>query len=154
MVFVAFNDGLTFVMARSMKSIHFSVMMFWFSAIGMVILVFFITCSALYHQTLPRILTYNLDQMYNLVLTGIFSALNLTCLTIAYQNDKSATVSLLAYISLVYAFLADTMIFNHNFVFLELSGALLITTFNLFTIVYKMLYVTDSEDEDETASKP
>ena len=91
--------------------------------------------------------------MYNLVLTGIFSALNLTCLTIAYQNDKSATVSLLAYISLVYAFLADTMIFNHNFVFLELSGALLITTFNLFTIVYKMLYVKDSEDEDEPISK-
>lgn len=86
--------------------------------------------------------------MYNLVLTGIFSALNLTCLTIAYQNDKSATVSLLAYIALVYAFLADTMIFNHNFVFLELSGALIITSFNLTTIVYKMLYVTDEDSDD------
>ena len=91
--------------------------------------------------------------MYNLVLTGIFSALNLTCLTIAYQNDKSATVSLLAYISLVYAFLADTMIFNHNFVLLEISGALLITSFNLFTIIYKMFYVQDSEEEGETVSK-
>ena len=28
MVFVAFNDGLTFVMARTMKSIHFSGLMF------------------------------------------------------------------------------------------------------------------------------
>ena len=86
--------------------------------------------------------------MYNLVLTGIFSALNLTCLTIAYQNDKPATVSLLAYIALVYAFLADTMIFNHNFVFLEISGALIITSFNLLTIVYKMLYVTDEDSDD------
>ena len=84
MVFVAFNDGLTFVMARSMKSIHFSLLMFWFSAIGMTILAVFITCGALYSQTVPRIFTYNLDQMYNLVLTGVFSALNLTCLTIAY----------------------------------------------------------------------
>ena len=86
--------------------------------------------------------------MYNLVLTGIFSALNLTCLTIAYQNDKSATVSLLAYIALVYAFLADTMIFNHNFVFLELSGALLITSFNIFAIAYKMFYATESDEEE------
>ena len=63
MVYVAFNDGLTFVMARSMKSLHFSVMMFWFSAIGMVALVSFITLKALYLQTTPLILTYNYDQM-------------------------------------------------------------------------------------------
>ena len=94
------------------------------------------------------ILSYNFDQMKNLILTGIFSALNLTCITIAYQNDKSATVSLLAYISLVYAFMADTVIFSHNFAFLELSGALLITSFNLFTIVYKM-YFHPEEDEDK-----
>jgi len=83
-----------------------------------------------------------------LILTGVFSALNLTCLTIAYQNDKSATVSLLAYISLVYAFMADTVIFNHNFAFLELTGALLITSFNLFTIVYKMYYHPDENEEE------
>ena len=47
-------------------------------------------------------------------MTGLFSALNLTCLTIAYQNDKSATVSLLAYIALVYAFCADIFIFKND----------------------------------------
>jgi len=81
-------------------------------------------------------------------LTGIFSALNLTCLTIAYQNDKSATVSLLAYIALVCSFLADTMIFNHNFVELELIGAMIITGFNLVTIVYKMKYAPEEEEDD------
>ena len=143
MVFVAFNDGLLAVMARSMKQIHFSLLMFWFSTIGMLILITYLAGNALYYQTTPRILTYNWDQMTNLILTGIFSALNLTCLTIAYQNDKSATVSLLAYIALVYAFSADTIVFNHNFVPLELMGALLITTFNLFTIVYKMYFAPD-----------
>ena len=132
MVFVAFNDGLTFVMARTMKSIHFSVMMFWFSAIGLVVLLMFVGLQAIYLQKIPMMFSYNFDQMKNLILTGIFSALNLTCITIAYQNDKSATVSLLAYISLVYAFMADTVIFSHNFAVLELSGALLITSFNLF----------------------
>ena len=48
MVFVAFNDGLTFVMARTMKSIHFSVMMFWFSAIGLVVLLVFMGFQAIY----------------------------------------------------------------------------------------------------------
>ena len=48
MVFVAFNDGLTFVMARTMKSIHFSVMMFWFSAIGLVVLLMFMGLQAIY----------------------------------------------------------------------------------------------------------
>lgn len=61
MVFVAFNDGLLAVMARTMKSIHFSLLMFWFSAIGMLILITYLTCTALYFQTLPTILTYNCD---------------------------------------------------------------------------------------------
>ena len=61
MVFVAFNDGLLAVMARSMKQIHFSLLMFWFSAIGIVILITYLTCSSLYYQTTPRILTYNYD---------------------------------------------------------------------------------------------
>merc|ERR1719422_1236202 len=99
--------------------------MFWFSAIGMIVLLLVIALKALYLQAVPLILTYNYDQMQNLILTGVFSALNLTCLTIAYQNDKSATVSLLAYIAIVYAFGADIMIFNHNFVVLELTGAAL-----------------------------
>ena len=81
-------------------------------------------------------------------MTGIFSALNLTCLTVAYQNDKSATVSLLAYIALVYAFCADIFIFKHDFVSLEIAGAAIITFFNLFTIVYKMKFCPD-EDELE-----
>ena len=84
MVFVAFNDGLTFVMARTMKQIHFSVMMFWFSAIGLVLILTYTGLHALYFQTVPMIFTYNFDQMQNLILTGVFSALNLTCITIAY----------------------------------------------------------------------
>ena len=63
MVFVAFNDGLTFVMARTMKQIHFSVMMFWFSAIGLVLILTYTGLHAIYFQTVPMIFTYNFDQM-------------------------------------------------------------------------------------------
>jgi len=61
-------------------------------------------------------------------------------------------VSLLAYIALVYAFSADTIIFHHNFMPLELMGALLITVFNVFTIVYKMYFVTEEGDENTSDS--
>ena len=63
------------------------------------------------------------------------SALNLICATIAFQSDKSTTVSLLAYIELVYAFLVDVLMFDSKFSAVELAGAGIITFFNLVTIV-------------------
>ena len=48
----------------------------------------------------------------------------------------------------MYAFSADTIVFNHNFMPLELMGALLITVFNVFTIVYKMYFITDEGNDD------
>ena len=75
-----------------------------------------------------------------MLFTGIFSALNLTCLVIAYQNDKSATVSLLAYIEIVYAIVADLIIFDQRFVPMEIVGASIITFFNLLTIWYKIYH--------------
>ena len=65
-------------------------------------------------------------------------------------------MSLLAYIALVYAFIADVTIFNLSFVAMELSGAAIITFFNLFTIWYKMKYGPPEEEEkeiDETISE-
>lgn len=138
MLFVAFNDSMLAVLARKMKEIHYSIIMFWFSALGVIMVISLLLFTAVVKNETPTIFTYNADQMYNLIMTGIFSALNLTCLTIAYQNDKSATVSLLAYIALVYAFTADIVVFSHKFVFLELMGAAIITFFNIFTIWFKM----------------
>jgi hypothetical protein len=47
-----------------------------------------------------------------ILVTGIFSAMNSVFDTIAYQEEKSTTVSLLEYIELVYAFIADTLLFR------------------------------------------
>jgi drug/metabolite transporter (DMT)-like permease len=83
------------------------------------------------------IFTYQWGQYGNLLQTGIFSAVNLSCWTIAFQNDKSATVSLFAYIALVYAFLADLVLYNAKFNGMEVAGAAIITFFNIFTIVWQ-----------------
>ena len=144
MLFVAFNDASLNVMARTMKDVHYGILQFWFSAIGLTILVAYIVGDCLMRDEWPQLLQYNDDQLLYLVLTGIFSALNLTCLTIAYQKDNSATVSLLAYIELVYAFISDVTIFNISFVPKELIGAAIITFFNIFTIYYRARFADQS----------
>lgn len=59
---VAFNDGLLAVMARTMKSIHFSIMMFWFSAIAMLFILAYLTIYSLVTFEIPTIFTYSYDQ--------------------------------------------------------------------------------------------
>ena len=111
MLFVAANDASINVLARKMKDLHYSIIQFWFSAIGLVILLVYMVLDSIIRVELPNMLSYDGSQWKYLTLTGVFSAANLTCLVIAYQNDKSATIALLAYIALVYAFLADIFIF-------------------------------------------
>jgi len=146
MLFVAFNDASLNVMARTMKDVHFSLLQFWFGAIGLCILLVYFTIDCAVRGDYPTFFQYSSEQYLFLGLTGVFSALNLTCLTIAYQKDNSATVSLLAYIELVYAFISDITIFHISFIPLELVGAAIITFFNIFTIYYKMKYAP-AEDE-------
>lgn len=148
MLFVAFNDASLNVMARTMKDVHYSLIQFWFGAIGLMILFVYLVIDCAVRADIPTLLQYDSNQMLYLGLTGIFSALNLTCLTIAYQKDNSATVSLLAYIELVYAFISDVTIFKISFVPKELVGAAIITFFNIFTIWWKMKYGTEDEDKD------
>lgn len=155
MLFVAFNDASLNVLARTMKDLHYSLIQFWFSAIGLIFLIVFMVIQCLVQQDWPEMFSYNNEQLLYVLLTGIFSALNLTCLVIAYQNDSSATVSLLAYIALVYAFVADVTIFKLTFLALEITGAAIITFFNFFTIWYKIKYQKDddtTESPDEKAS--
>ena len=61
MCFVAFNDGMLAVLARTMKDIHFSILMFWFSAIGIVVLDIFLACNAFIFQEVPLIFRYNAE---------------------------------------------------------------------------------------------
>jgi uncharacterized membrane protein len=84
MVFVAGNDGALAVLARKMKDLHFSIIMFWFSTIGVSVIIIYLTLYAIVRNEIPSIFLYDQDQYFYLIMTGIFSALNLTCCTIAY----------------------------------------------------------------------
>lgn len=135
MCITAANDGMVGVLARRMSTLHFSVMMFWFAALGFTFTSLTILTKMFLSGQIPSILTYSLSQYRILTITGICSSLNLTCLTIAFQSDKSTTVSLLAYIELVYAFAADILLYDSTFTMMEVVGAAIITFFNVLTIV-------------------
>ena len=70
-------------------------------------------------------------------LGGIFEFTCIMCATIAYQNDSSTFVSLLAYLTLVYAFLADYFIFNIMIVGLQLTFTLALFAVLIAVAVYK-----------------
>lgn len=140
MLFIALIDASLNVQARAMRHIHYSLIQFWFAAISLVVLLVYYVVSSAVKQELPTLFHYSSTQMLHVGLTGIFSAINLTSLTISFQKDNSMTVSLLAYIELVYAFISDVTIFKISFVPKELIGVAIITFFNILTIVYKMKY--------------
>ena len=68
------------------------------------------------------------------VLNFIFMILN----TVAMQNEKSGLLSLLFYISLVYAFIGDTFIFNSFLVQQEVIGIAIILTLCIALIMKKI----------------
>ena len=135
MVFVAANDGMVAVLARKMKNIHFSVVIWWFSLSGCLLTMSAITVKSLVKGQAPDLWFYTGEQFAYLFGAGLTSAISLNCATIAFQNDKSTTVSLLAYIELVYAFVCDIFMFGASFTALELVGTGIITFFNILTIV-------------------
>ena len=59
-------------------------------------------------------------------------------MTIAFQSSSPAFVSLISYINIIYAFLADYIIFKETFTWIEFTAAALILIVTIFTSVYKI----------------
>jgi hypothetical protein len=59
MCVVAANDGMVAVLARRMHSIHFSVMMYWFAALGLAFTSTSLVLKMIITQAIPTFLMYN-----------------------------------------------------------------------------------------------
>ena len=84
MLFIALIDASLNVQARAMRHIHYSLIQFWFAAISLVVLLVYYVVSSAVNQELPTLFHYSSTQMLHVGLTGIFSAINLTSLTISF----------------------------------------------------------------------
>lgn len=59
MLFVALNDASLNVMARAMKDVHYSLMQFWFGAIGLIILIIYFVIDCAVRKDYPTLFQYD-----------------------------------------------------------------------------------------------
>ena len=70
-------------------------------------------------------------------------------MTIAFQSDSSGFVSLISYVVVIYAFMADCLVFNEHFTWVELVGAASILIVTVYTSIVKLIETADQPKEDE-----
>ena len=126
------------ILNRALKNVHHAILMFWHAIIGLTIASVAVLIEAAVVGDGIRIFHYD-SSIYLLLLgAALFDTITVNSVTIAFQSDSSGFVSLISYISIVYAFIADMLIFNESFSTIELVAALTILTVTVATAAYKI----------------
>ena len=135
------------VMTRKMKEVHFSLLMFHYGLFASVILGSYLIIEFLIaldqghlSEDCPtlRLFCYDWKQWIQLIAVGILNCSSMNFMTIAQQLEKSAFVSSITYIQLVYVLLLDIGFFQIKFDMMEILGATVIVIFNISNICYKL----------------
>lgn len=87
-------------------------MLFSYSIFGFLATVIILIIESLANWTPWRFTGYTGDQYGWMILAASVSTISLVCNIIAAQNEKAAIIQMIGYISLVYAFLGDVLIFD------------------------------------------
>lgn len=95
-----------------MKHVHFTLIMYNHALLGLIIAAIWIFIQSIIDGYIP--LFYTATQFGLIVAACIFDIIGLNSMTIAYQVDKAAFVSLVGQLNIVYAFLADYFIFDET----------------------------------------
>jgi drug/metabolite transporter (DMT)-like permease len=114
------------VATRKMQKIHYAVVLFYYAVFSVFVLAAMLCAEALYDGTQIRVLHLEWAQYGMMTLTSVFNTFALITNTIALQNEKSGFVTLIGYISVLYAFAGDILIFKQGFTVQEILGASLI----------------------------
>lgn len=73
-----------------------------------------------------------------ILLAGLLNVVGFNLMTIANQKANTATVSVLAYIGLVYSFIADNFVFGIQITPIYLLGVLIILFFSIYSGIHRM----------------
>jgi len=124
------------VLNRKLKSVHFLVIQFYHAILG---LIFAITFLLLEHYMLGidwRV--HPMHVMAGLLLACVLDFICMNTQTIAFQKDSSGFVSIIGYIGVLYAFLADTFIFHDSISTVEMASAFVILLVTMSVTVFKL----------------
>jgi drug/metabolite transporter (DMT)-like permease len=118
-----------------MQAIEVTVMMTYIALISIAIM----TIGLLVENAITggplRIVNYSGEQIMFGLLAGSLNMSALLFKIIAFQNERSGFITVLAYIGLVYAFLGDKFLFGEEFSLMAYGGLLLIFLLNVALVV-------------------
>jgi drug/metabolite transporter (DMT)-like permease len=121
---------------RRLQQTHFSVVMFWHAILGFSVPLVIIIAYAITTQT--TFMVYPSGMAYLWIFLGACCDLMATTFNVlAFQNDSSSFLSLMAYTGVVYAFLFDFFLFKVSISGLQLIFALGIMVVTVAMAVYK-----------------
>ena len=113
--YAAIGFSATGVLTRKMKSIHFSIIQFYYGLFSIIFLSSYLliefAVSPSYEYSSPRIFNYSSsDQWAILGITGALNVIIQFAFTLAYQKEQAAFITLVAQIGVVYAFIGDRLV--------------------------------------------
>lgn len=130
------------VIARYMKEVSATVIIFWYAVIGCILLGLGLAVEHVVEHGFagtPRIFTYSAKNQLIILIASAFNAAGMVFSSIAWQTEKSAFIALVGYVSVIYSFIMDITVFDQQFQSQQMVGAVIVLVFNMTAIVYKIL---------------
>jgi drug/metabolite transporter (DMT)-like permease len=108
----AAGTSLGAVATRRLQDMHYSVLISYYSLFALVIFAKILLWQLFFAAKGPTIHNYTPRAYGEMFLCSLTNAFGAIFQTLAYQNERSGVVTLIGYIGLVYAFLADIFLFE------------------------------------------
>lgn len=135
---VASCYALVSVLTRKMQALHYSIVLFYYAIFSVLALMAILIIESYIKDEPLRILTLSWYQIGLMTLTSTFNTFGLVFNTIALQNEKSGFITSIGYISIVYSFMGDLIVFDQSFSFQELIGATIIIAVIVFLLAKEL----------------
>jgi len=124
---------------RALKTVNPIVVLFWHGFGGLTIAIALVLVEHWFFNDGTRdgirVLGYEREQYGYLIGAMLFDSFGCFGQTVAFQSDSSGFVSLMSYISIVYGFLSDVLIFNESF-----NAISLVSLVSIVTVVVGVSY--------------
>jgi len=140
-LFSSVGIGYVSVATKSLKNVHFSVLLTWYclfeaSIVGVVL---FVNYAFKRHDEDVQVpLSYpDLSTYFLIVLTCLFHMVATSLMTVTTQNSSPSLVNLISYTGIIYNFLLDIFYFAIQFAQLQLVGITVVCGFNIGTVFNK-----------------
>ena len=132
---------------RMMNDVDWYVITFWHSAIGLVSPLIFISIEALIKGEFRLFTAYTSRQWTLLMTAALIDFVILSASIIATQATSLSFISLIGYLIVFYAFLADIFIFHESFSLMQAQGAASILGATVAVSVLKFCQERKRNDE-------